>query len=123
MPARRSQSIRGVENVSLDEVVAAAGVGKGTLYRIFGDRSGPGVLLAALTAEQIGFWTHAPARPGEGAGRPAGARLPGSCRPIAATDRLTTKVDHGALPAVVGVSPACRRQNTMINVVRGFNRD
>jgi len=56
MPAQRSQSIRGVENVSLDEVVAAAGVGKGTLYRIFGDRSGPGVLLAALTAEQIGFW-------------------------------------------------------------------
>src|SRR6185312_15490389 len=40
---------RGVEGVSLDEVVAAAGVGKGTLYRIFGDKSGLG---AALLDEQ-----------------------------------------------------------------------
>jgi len=36
---------RGVEGVSLDEVVAAAGVGKGTLYRIFGDKSGLGAAL------------------------------------------------------------------------------
>lgn len=30
----------GTENVSMDAVAAAAGVGKGTLYRRFGDRSG-----------------------------------------------------------------------------------
>ena len=36
---------RGVEAVSMDDVVAAAGVGKGTLYRRFGDKSG---LAAAL---------------------------------------------------------------------------
>ena len=36
---------RGVEDVSVDEVVAAAGVGKGTLYRIFGDKSGLGAAL------------------------------------------------------------------------------
>ena len=31
---------RGVEAVSMDDIVAAAGVGKGTLYRRFGDKSG-----------------------------------------------------------------------------------
>jgi len=31
---------RGVEGVTMDDVVAAAGVGKGTLYRRFGDKSG-----------------------------------------------------------------------------------
>lgn len=36
---------KGVDGVSLDEVVATAGVGKGTLFRIFGDKSG---LAAAL---------------------------------------------------------------------------
>jgi AcrR family transcriptional regulator len=36
---------RGVDAVSMDDVVAAAGVGKGTLYRRFGDKSG---LAAAL---------------------------------------------------------------------------
>lgn len=33
-------SERGVANVSMDDVADAAGVGKGTLYRRFGDRSG-----------------------------------------------------------------------------------
>jgi AcrR family transcriptional regulator len=36
---------RGVDAVSMDDVVAAAGVGKGTLYRRFGDKAG---LAAAL---------------------------------------------------------------------------
>jgi AcrR family transcriptional regulator len=35
----------GVDAVPLDDVVAAAGVGKGTLYRIFGDKSGLGAAL------------------------------------------------------------------------------
>jgi AcrR family transcriptional regulator len=38
-----------VDAVSLDDVVSAAGVGKGTLYRIFGDKSG---LAAALLDER-----------------------------------------------------------------------
>jgi AcrR family transcriptional regulator len=33
-------SERGVENVSMDEIAAEAGVGKGTLFRRFGDRAG-----------------------------------------------------------------------------------
>lgn len=40
---------RGVDGVSLDAIVAAAGVGKGTLFRIFGDKSG---LAAALLDER-----------------------------------------------------------------------
>ena len=40
---------RGVDAVSMDDIVAAAGVGKGTLYRRFGDKSG---LAAALLDER-----------------------------------------------------------------------
>lgn len=40
---------RGVDAVSMDDVVAAAGVGKGTLYRRFGDKSG---LAAAVLDER-----------------------------------------------------------------------
>lgn len=40
---------KGVDHVSLDEIVAAAGVGKGTLFRTFGDKSG---LAAALLDER-----------------------------------------------------------------------
>jgi AcrR family transcriptional regulator len=40
---------RGVGHVSMDDVAAAAGVGKGTLYRRFGDKSG---LAAALLDER-----------------------------------------------------------------------
>jgi AcrR family transcriptional regulator len=37
--ARRLFEERGVENVSMDDVADAAGVGKGTLFRRFGDRA------------------------------------------------------------------------------------
>jgi AcrR family transcriptional regulator len=40
---------RGVENVSMDAIAAAAGVGKGTLFRRFGDRAG---LARALLHER-----------------------------------------------------------------------
>lgn len=36
---------RGVDAVSMDDVAAAAGVGKGTLYRRFGDKAGLGVAI------------------------------------------------------------------------------
>lgn len=36
---------RGVEGVSMDDVAAAAGVGKGTLYRRFGDKAGMGIAV------------------------------------------------------------------------------
>lgn len=36
---------RGVDQVSMDEVASVAGVGKGTLYRRFGDRAGLGIAV------------------------------------------------------------------------------
>ena len=36
---------QGVKNVSLDAIAAAAGVGKGTVFRRFGDRAGLAVAL------------------------------------------------------------------------------
>jgi AcrR family transcriptional regulator len=47
--AQRLVSQRGVEAVTMDEVACAAGVGKGTLFRRFGDRSN---LLRALLDER-----------------------------------------------------------------------
>jgi AcrR family transcriptional regulator len=47
--ARELFDERGVENVSMDAIAAAAGVGKGTLFRGFGDRAG---LAQALLAER-----------------------------------------------------------------------
>lgn len=49
--AKRLFAERGVTNVSMDEIAATAQVGKGTLYRRFGDRSG--LALALLEAESI----------------------------------------------------------------------
>ncbi len=46
--AERLFAERGVEQVSMDEIAHAAGVGKGTLYRRFGDRSG--LAMAILDA-------------------------------------------------------------------------
>jgi AcrR family transcriptional regulator len=46
---------RGVAGVSMDDVAAAAGVGKGTLYRRFGDKSG---LAAALLDERESALQH-----------------------------------------------------------------
>ena len=48
--ARRLVAERGADAVTMDDVAAAAGVGKGTLYRRFGDRHG--LLLALLDDEE-----------------------------------------------------------------------
>jgi AcrR family transcriptional regulator len=44
---------RGADDVSMDDVARAAGVGKGTLYRRFGDRSG--LAFALLNARESEF--------------------------------------------------------------------
>jgi AcrR family transcriptional regulator len=72
--AERLFAAHGVANVSMDAVAAAAGVGKGTLFRRFGDRAG---LARALLDEserrlQDGF-LHGP--PPLGPGAPPRARL------------------------------------------------
>ena len=47
--AARLFAERGPESVSMDQIASEAGVGKGTLFRAFGDRAG---LAAALLSEQ-----------------------------------------------------------------------
>nr|BEK64512.1 TetR/AcrR family transcriptional regulator [Kitasatospora purpeofusca] len=72
--AARLFAEHGVEAVSMDQVAAAAGVGKGTLFRRFGDKSG---LAAALldTRERVlqEAVLHGP--PPLGPGAPADQRL------------------------------------------------
>ncbi|MEV7770243.1 helix-turn-helix domain-containing protein [Kitasatospora sp. NPDC086791] len=64
----------GVDAVSMDQVAAAAGVGKGTLFRRFGDKSGLAVaLLDARERELQEAILHGP--PPLGPGAPAAERL------------------------------------------------
>lgn len=66
--AKRLFAERGVTNVSMDEIATDAEVGKGTLYRRFGDRSGLALALLAVqdTELQDGF-LRGPAPLGPGA--------------------------------------------------------
>jgi len=65
---------RGVANTSMDDIASCAKVGKGTLYRRFGDRGG--LALALLNEREAEFqdrFLHGPAPLGPGA--PAAERL------------------------------------------------
>jgi AcrR family transcriptional regulator len=72
--AARLFAEHGVDAVSLDQVAAAAGVGKGTVFRRFGDKSG---LAAALLDGRERVLQEAILRgaPPLGPGAPAGERL------------------------------------------------
>lgn len=91
--AKRLFDQRGVTNVSMDEIAADAEVGKGTLYRRFGDRSG--LALALLEAEDTELqdaFLRGPAPLGPGA--PPRERL------VAFFAALSCFIDrHGALIA------------------------
>jgi len=65
---------RGGAHVSVDEVAAAAGVGKGTVFRRFGSRAG---LMRALVEERVHALSQSVASgpPPLGPGAPAGQRL------------------------------------------------
>jgi AcrR family transcriptional regulator len=77
--AARLFAEQGVEAVSMDQVAAAAGVGKGTLFRRFGDKSGlAAALLDARERVLQEAILHGPPPLGPGA---------------AADERLTTFVD------------------------------
>ncbi len=72
--ARSVLAERGVDGTSMDAVAAAAGVGKGTLFRRFGDRAGLfDALLDDATAEFQNAFLSGP--PPLGPGAPAGVRL------------------------------------------------
>ena len=72
--AKRLFAEHGVEAVSMDQIAAAAGVGKGTLFRRFGDKSG--LAVALLDAREIELQQSVlTGPPPMGPGAPAGARL------------------------------------------------
>jgi AcrR family transcriptional regulator len=56
LAAERLFAENGAENVSMDAVAEAAGVGKGTLYRRFGDRAG--LARAILNEREVDFQEH-----------------------------------------------------------------
>ncbi|WP_215545814.1 TetR/AcrR family transcriptional regulator [Amycolatopsis sp. CA-230715] len=72
--AERLFAAHGVDAVSMDQIAAEAGVGKGTVFRRFGDKSG---LAAELLGAREAELQEAAIRGGPplGPGAPAGARL------------------------------------------------
>ncbi|MEV4034025.1 TetR/AcrR family transcriptional regulator [Streptomyces umbrinus] len=91
--AARLVAERGVEHVTMHEVAEAAGVGKGTLFRRFGDRDGLVLaLLAEAEAEFQEAYTSGP--PPLGPGAPARDRL--EAFGCALIERNTADADPGA---------------------------
>ncbi|MDQ1022990.1 AcrR family transcriptional regulator [Streptomyces umbrinus] len=91
--AARLVAERGAEHVTMHEVAEAAGVGKGTLFRRFGDRDG--LLLALLAEAEAEFqeaYTSGP--PPLGPGAPARDRL--EAFGCALIERNTADADPGA---------------------------
>ncbi|MCX4459817.1 TetR/AcrR family transcriptional regulator [Streptomyces sp. NBC_01340] len=91
--AARLVAKRGAEHVTMHEVAEAAGVGKGTLFRRFGDRDG--LLLALLGEAEAEFYeafTSGP--PPLGPGAPARDRL--AAFGLVLIERIATDADLGA---------------------------
>ena len=91
--AARLVAERGAEHVTMREVAEAAGLGKGTLFRRFGDREG--LLLALLDETEAEFqeaYTAGP--PPLGPGAPAVDRL--TAFGCAMLGRIATDADLGA---------------------------
>ncbi|MBP0452829.1 helix-turn-helix transcriptional regulator [Kitasatospora sp. RG8] len=90
--AARLFAEHGVEAVSMDQVAAAAGVGKGTLFRRFGDKAGLGVaLLDARERALQEAVLRGPAPLGPGEADEAGG--PGTAPGTAPGERLAAFVD------------------------------
>jgi AcrR family transcriptional regulator len=100
--ARRLIDERGTDTVSMDEVAAAAGVGKGTLFRRFGSRAGLmiGLLDEDEKAEQQAFMFGPP---------PLGPSAPPLTRLLAyGRERLRFTWDHRALLTAANRDPQMR---------------
>jgi len=98
----------GVANVSMDAIAAAAGVGKGTLFRRFGDRSG---LALALLDESERQMQERVLRgpPPLGPGAPAAERLEAFLHAI--VDLLDA---HAGLMLAAEIGSPCARYQTPV---------
>ncbi|MER6975650.1 TetR/AcrR family transcriptional regulator [Streptomyces carpinensis] len=106
---------RGAEHVTMHEVAQAAGVGKGTLFRRFGDRTG--LLVALLNDAEAEFqeaYTWGP--PPLGPGAAASDRL--TAFGSALLERITDDADLGA--ALARQVPLERRHASAVG--RAFQR-
>lgn len=108
--AERLFAERGVENVSMDEVAEAAGVGKGTVYRRFGDRASlaSAVLDATQRRFQEGFLRGPPPL---GPGAPPAARL--KAFGLGTLDQLER---HGEVALAAESGRACARLLTSVHL-------
>ena len=101
--AERLFAERGVDAVSMNDVAAAAGVGKGTLFRRFGDRAG--LLRALLSVHESAFqeaFIRGPSPLGPGA--PAADRLTAFGRGVLAHGDA-----HGDILVAAETGPPCGR--------------
>ncbi|MFF7068104.1 TetR/AcrR family transcriptional regulator [Streptomyces pseudovenezuelae] len=104
---------RGAEHVTMREVAQVAGVGKGTLFRRFGDRNG--LLLALLDDVEAEFYqAYTFGLPPLGPGAPASGRL--IAFGYALLERVSDPTDLG--PALGRQVPADRRRTS--NYGRAF---
>lgn len=112
--AERLVAERGAEHVTMHAVAQTAGVGKGTLFRRFGDRDG--LLLTLLDAAEADFReAYTAGHPPLGLGAPAVERLAAfGCALIA---RIADETDLGA--ALARQVPSGRRHAS--NVGRAFH--
>lgn len=100
--ARRLVSERGAESVTTDDIAAAAGVGKGTLFRRFGSRAG--LMMVLLDEDEKALqqaFLFGP--PPLGPGAPPADRLRAYGR-----ERLAFVATHHALLSDVGRDPQMR---------------
>ncbi len=101
--AERLFAERGPEQVSMDDIAHAAGVGKGTLFRRFGDRAS--LARAVFSAHEVAFQ--------EGIIRgapPLGPGVPAVERLVAFGRGMLALVDaHGDLLLVAETGSRCRR--------------
>jgi len=110
--AERLFAEHGPDCVSMDAVAAEAGVGKGTLFRGFGDRAG--LVLALLTEQERRLQEDIIRGPA-----PLGPGAPPVERLIAFGERLFEHfAQHGALIAAAEASVGVRYRSAPFNVYR-----
>jgi AcrR family transcriptional regulator len=109
--AARLFAEQGVECTSMDAIAAAAGVGKGTLFRRFGDRTG--LVIALLDDQERRFQDEILSGP-----PPLGPGVPAQERIQAFLDALLAKVDEQTevlVAAESGSRPGARFRSPVYN--------